>query len=211
MKTILWDWNGTLLDDIDCCIACVNVLLRKHALPSLDSVDAYREKFRFPIEDYYRACGFDFTKTPFDELAREYIALYQPASAFCALVPGALQALDAARAQGCRQIVLSASQKDNLLDQMRAYPLEGYFAEVLGIGDVFARSKVELAKRWREKPENRNAEVIVIGDSFHDFEVATAIGARCVLFAGGHQLVTDDWKTRCSVARTLPEAVALLG
>ncbi len=211
MKTILWDWNGTLLDDIDCCIGCINVLLRKHSIPTIDSVDEYRRKFRFPIQDYYRECGFDFTRTPFDELAREYIALYQPASGACGLVPGALQALDAAQANGYRQIVLSASQKNNLLEQMRVYPLEGYFTEVLGIGDVFARSKVELATRWREKAENRNAEVVMIGDSFHDWEVARAIGAQCVLFSGGHQLVTDDWKTRCAVVQTLPEAIATLG
>lgn len=211
MKTILWDWNGTLLDDVDLCVECVNTLLARHGLSAIESVAEYRKKFRFPVEDYYRDCGFDFSKTPFSELAREYIALYQDASLGCPLVADSLRALERAKARGFAQVILSASHRGNLLAQVATHPIGDYFAAILGIDDVYARSKVELARRWLETEGIPGSEVVVIGDSLHDFEVARAIGATPVLYANGHQLIGAEWRARCAVVETLPEAIDLLG
>lgn len=210
MKTILWDWNGTLLDDVALSVECFNALLARHGLSVVESIDEYRGRFRFPVEDYYRDCGFDLAKTPFSELAREYVALYQDASLRCPLVAGSISSLEDARARGFRQIILSASHRGNLLAQVAKHPIEGFFSAILGIDDVYARSKVDLARRWMEAEGISGDEVIVIGDSLHDYEVARTIGARPVLFANGHQRIADEWRARCEVVDTLPEAIALL-
>lgn len=73
---IIWDWNGTLLDDVARCMAVINAMLEKRGLPALASVDAYRSVFGFPVRDYYRRVGFDFGKEAFETLAAEYIELY---------------------------------------------------------------------------------------------------------------------------------------
>ncbi len=62
---IVWDWNGTLLNDVDLCFSCINRLLVSHDLKPLDTLSQYREVFTFPIEDYYKRVGFDFDKIPF--------------------------------------------------------------------------------------------------------------------------------------------------
>ena len=71
---IIWDWNGTLLDDVDYCRSIINTILIKNNLPQL-SFDRYREVFTFPVQDYYKEAGFDFNKVSF-EIINESIALY---------------------------------------------------------------------------------------------------------------------------------------
>ncbi|MBR7160424.1 MAG: hypothetical protein IKD20_05250 [Clostridia bacterium] len=58
-KCIIYDWNGTLLNDVDLCYDLLLVLLDKYGLPRI-SMDRYKEVFTFPIIDYYRAVGFNF-------------------------------------------------------------------------------------------------------------------------------------------------------
>ena len=210
MKTIIWDWNGTLLDDVAVCIECINALLRKNALPEFVDVEDYRRKFCFPVQDYYRKCGFDFEKTPFELLAREFIGLYRKASEGCALAPSALAALDEARKRGFRQILLSASKQDNLLRQVGAYPLGPYFSEILGIGHIYATSKADLAAEWMKMQSPEDRDVIMVGDSLHDYEVARSIGARCVLYTAGHQAIADEYRSGVAAVGDLRDAIALL-
>ena len=61
---IFWDWNGTLMDDVDFTHSCLNWMLETHGYPQRYDLAAYRELFGFPIEDYYRCAGFDFVRHP---------------------------------------------------------------------------------------------------------------------------------------------------
>ena len=73
---IFWDWNGTLLDDVDFTHGCLNWMLEVHGYPQRYDLAAYREIFGFPIEEYYIRAGFDFAKHPYPELAasrRDYL------------------------------------------------------------------------------------------------------------------------------------------
>ena len=116
-ELILWDWNGTLLDDVELCVDALNRLLEKHAYPQRYDRDQYRAIFGFPIEEYYVRAGFDFSRHSFAMLAEEYMDDYIPASAACPLAEGAIEALDAFRAEGLRQVILSASPVPTLTRQ----------------------------------------------------------------------------------------------
>ncbi len=59
VKQLIWDWNGTLLDDVRMCVNVMNVLLDKYALPEL-TCEKYKQVFDFPVKDYYANLGFDF-------------------------------------------------------------------------------------------------------------------------------------------------------
>ena len=72
-ELILWDWNGTLLDDVELCVDALNRLLVSFGYPQQYSLAEYREIFGFPIEDYYVRAGFDFSK---DSFARSGQAVY---------------------------------------------------------------------------------------------------------------------------------------
>ena len=65
---IFWDWNGTLMDDVDFTHGCLNWMLESHGYPQRYDLAQYRELFRFPIEDYYRLAGFDFSRHPYPML-----------------------------------------------------------------------------------------------------------------------------------------------
>ena len=187
LDLIFWDWNGTLLDDLDVCIGCLNTLLRDFGYPQQYDKEHYREIFTFPIQDYYIRAGFDFQKDPFPVLAEHYMKLYLPHAAACGLVPGARAALDAFRARQISQAVLSASPMENLRLQVGQQGVGDYFGELLGLGDIYAASKVELGVSYMRRTGIDPARALMLGDSVHDAEVARAMGISCILVAAGHQ------------------------
>ena len=186
MDHIVWDWNGTLFDDVRLCLDCINRLLQKHGLSPLETLEQYREVFGFPVADYYRRIGFDFDCVPFAALAEEYMADYQEKSAQCPLYPDVLQTLRRGRELGLGQIVLSARKKDYLMQQMEQCGVQDAFDSVWGIENIYATSKEELAHLLRESlpPADR---LWFVGDSLHDAHVAGAVQAGCVLVSTGHQ------------------------
>ena len=74
-KHIIWDWNGTLVDDVWLVVEIINKMLKKRHLPGIDS-KKYREMFDFPVTKYYLKLGFDFSKESFEKLAVEFISEY---------------------------------------------------------------------------------------------------------------------------------------
>ena len=146
--TVLWDWNGTLLDDAALCCELLNTMLARHGYAPVGSMEAYRQVFCFPIETYYCRAGFDFSRHPFAALADEYMRLYTPRSLGCPLQPDACAVLDALRAQGMRQVMLSASKRENLQQQVEHFGLRSRFDTLLGLSDIYAKSKTEVGLRW---------------------------------------------------------------
>ena len=184
---IFWDWNGTLLDDIDFTHGCLNWMLEVHGYPQRYDLAAYREIFGFPIEEYYIRAGFDFTKHPYPELAARFMEHYNAGVDACPPSAHAADTLAALSRRGWRQSVLSASRRDYLIEQVAARGLQGFFTELLGLADIYGVSKVQVGKAWLEQSGIDPAACVMIGDTQHDAEVAKALGTKCVLYTGGHQ------------------------
>lgn len=184
---VVWDWNGTLLDDLRCCVDVTNRMLAEFGLPVLDDVAAYQAVFRFPIVEYYADLGFDITPGGnFDAAARRYLELYGPAARSCGLHEGARETVGELHAGGVRQVVVSASEQNNLRAQLDLFDLDQWLDGAHGIEDIYAASKQSIAQRWLLSEHLDPADVLFVGDSEHDFEIADALGAHCVLFSGGH-------------------------
>ena len=75
-KHIVWDWNGTLLDDRWLCVESINRILKKRKMP-LTLEKTYKETFCFPVIKYYETLGFDFIKESFKDLSIEFIEYYK--------------------------------------------------------------------------------------------------------------------------------------
>lgn len=133
----LWDWNGTLVNDVALCSQLLNSQLQRHGHAPLGGVEEYRRVFRFPIEEYYKDAGFDFARCSYRQLAAEYMQLYPARLLECPLQPHARQVLAALAARGARQVVLSASEQAMLDEQLAHFGLMGYFEEVLGQSDFY--------------------------------------------------------------------------
>ena len=78
VKHVVWDWNGTLLDDIDVSMDALNTILKKAQLPLVLDKGEYRKYFQFPVIEYYKKVGFDFEKTPFPCLRRNICDIISP-------------------------------------------------------------------------------------------------------------------------------------
>lgn len=187
IKLVIWDWNGTLLNDVEVCYHTINELLCRHGYAPLTGLADYRSKFCFPIVQYYRNVGIDFDRTPFEPMAAEYMDIYHADSTQCPLQPESCETLAALQRAGLRQVLLSASLQSHLEMQTARYPLAGYFEKLLGIGDIYATSKALLARRFVEGCGVDPQQILFVGDSVHDHEVAADCGCRCVLYDGGHQ------------------------
>lgn len=182
---VIWDFNGTILNDVQVGIQCANRLLRAHELPEIPSVEAYREKFGFPIVDYYKRLGFDFDVLPYADLAVEWVAYYLECKKDAVVFEDVPSALKKLKEKGISQLILSATETCMLEGQVRDLGIREYFDTLLGLENIQAYSKEEIGKRWiGEHPE---ARPLMIGDTDHDSQVAAAMGIDCVLLTCGHQ------------------------
>jgi phosphoglycolate phosphatase len=184
--TIIWDWNGTLLNDLDLCIASINSLLKKRNLPLLND-QIYKNVFSFPVKNYYEAIGFDFSKEDFDVPAREFIALYNSGVENSPLHPDARMVLQFFKEQGARQLVLSAMKQSMLKKTLELKGILSFFEAAAGLNDHYAVSKVERGKQLIREFSIEPKNTWMIGDTDHDYEVARALGIKCILVSDGHQ------------------------
>lgn len=194
MKYILWDWNGTLFDDFEICRRTIDKLLENHGVKPLKTAEKYREVFQFPVTEFYKNAGLDFEKTPFEVLAKEYMDMYIPLSedkTQCKLNENAVFILQTLKERGFSQEILSASKIDTLKKQVESFGIEKYFDNIMGINDIYARSKAEIAREWKETRHIPAENIVFIGDSMHDLEIAEILGCRCLLFGGGHQYIPE--------------------
>lgn len=187
IKTILFDWNGTLLDDVCINMEATNFMLEKRGLKKMSSLEEYRNLFEFPVINYYRKLDFDFEKESFEELSAEFIDEYDRRFATCTLMNGAKELLQMLHQKKITCNILSASKQENLLHQIKMLNCETLFDEVIGISNIYAASKIETAQNWIKNSQKNPAEILMIGDSMHDFEVANAMGVQSILVACGHQ------------------------
>ena len=106
-RYLIWDWNGTLLDDVETCVDVMNGMLERRGLAPLKSVECYRGIFTFPVREYYKKAGLDPARESFEKLALEYISEYNRRALSCGLVPYAREILREAEAMGLSLIHIS--------------------------------------------------------------------------------------------------------
>lgn len=205
-RHLLWDWNGTLFDDTAACVAAINVLLAERALPVL-SIDDYRRRFGFPVKTFYLALGFQLEREDWDLLARRFHDLYldHPGKQ---VRPEARAALAWADDRGIPQSLLSACEQgilDALLDR---HALRRHFAQVCGSDNLHGQSKLEAGCALLPALGLPPDDVLLIGDTLHDHEVAQALGCRCLLIANGHQTAERLQSSGRAVLASLSELAA---
>ena len=202
---IIWDWNGTLLDDAAYCLDLTDRLLRIFHLPQMGNLEVYRERFGFPVIDYYERLGFD--RQIFPEVAVIWMDAYMKNEMTVPLHPDAAPVTDRIRDMGIRQVIISASKLENLLAQLETRPQFGCFDPPRGLGDIYAGSKKDIALKWMAESDAEPGHTLLVGDTLHDLEVANALGARCILVENGHQ---SRARLRAAGADTVENLTALL-
>ncbi len=184
-KHIIWDWNGTLLNDAWLFVDVMNTVLRRRNMPLLD-VEKYRQIFGFPVKDYYIKLGFDLDQEAFESSGMEFIREYEKRRYDAKLYDDTVPTLDRLSSNGISHSILSAQNQSTLDDLVDYYGIRKYMINISGLDNHYAHSKVDNGRAWMERLHFGPHEVLFVGDTNHDHEVAEAIGADCVLLASGH-------------------------
>lgn len=205
---IIWDFNGTLFDDLSVGFEAINRMLTKRGRPALPSVEYYQSIFGFPIKDYYRKAGFDFKDESYESMAEDYIRLYDRLAESCGLKEGLLPVLEQLKADGIPMYVLSACEQTLLTKYLEKIGVRSFFQGVYGTGDYLAPGKKDAALRLRA--ETGPGRDLLIGDTSYDGEMAELLGADALYVGWGHHGRERLEKLGLRVAGTPRELLELL-
>jgi phosphoglycolate phosphatase-like HAD superfamily hydrolase len=215
MRHIVWDWNGTLFDDLDIVVASVNVSLRSVGAPPIDA-DIYREVYQRPLHRFYEALlGRPVLPDEMAAIDRDFHDAYHALLDQARLTVDARGAVDLVARRGATQSVLSMWWHDRLVPAVRFFELEDRMLAVDGHRGAPGASKIDHLARHVEQlaalfpGRVERAGVVAIGDVTDDADAARAVGVGCVLYDGGSQPRAALEATGWPVAATLVEAVEL--
>ncbi len=209
-KHIVWDWNGTIIDDAWLCVEILNQSLRQRGMQVI-SLPEYGERFGFPVKAFYEQIGFDFSTETYEEVGREFIERYEKRRLECDLHRDVHQALKAFREAGATQSILSAYRQETLETLVDHFALTDYFTDLVGAPDYYACGKAEVGRRWLEKSGHDPNAMLMIGDTHHDYDVAQALGIDCILTPGGHSSLEKLEASGNPCVDSLPELLLRLG
>lgn len=204
IKAIIWDWNGTLLDDVAYSVNCINVLLRRRQMKTIDIV-GYRKIFTFPVKKYYTLLGFDFLKEKWADVALEFMTEYWRNMDTLNLYTDAEEVLKYCKSHNIRQFIISAMEHEKLKNLVSDHGIAHYFDAVRGISNHFADGKTHLGNSVLKENGLMPDEVLWIGDTYHDFEVAASLGIRTKFVACGHQDKSVLVSTGCALYSKLSD------
>ncbi len=185
INLIVWDWNGTIIDDVALCVDIINRLLEEHGLQRI-GLKTYRRLFRFPVREYYKSLGFDFDKVSFDVVGQEFINRYNQNLDKITLQPGARELLEALKKADKTQVLISARKQSQLLEDVERFGLSGYFDRIIGLDDDLARGKEHLVREFFQNTQTDPEAALFIGDTEHDCRIAKSLGAHYFMVSNGH-------------------------
>ena len=184
-KHIIWDWNGTLLNDTSLCTQILNESLRKRDIPEI-TVQQYKQKFLFPIKTFYESIGFDFDKEPFENSNNEFNAGFVDQFKSLALQPFAKDTIIKFSEKKITQTILSASRQDRLKEQVNFFDITQYLQHVVGTNNLYAHGKEYEGEELLLTLDIPAEETIIIGDTLLDSGVAKYLKIDCALVSNGH-------------------------
>lgn len=184
-KHIVWDWNGTIIDDVELSVCIFNEMCDTCGITGI-ALEDYQERFKIPVSDFYVSHGFDFSKFDFDKISNYYVEQYNNRRFTCSIHDGVEDVMQWLKSGGISQSILSAYEQNYLRECVQHFELEKYMENIFGLDNILAGSKEKLAKSLAERIGARRGEILMIGDTEHDKEAADAMGADCVFVAKGH-------------------------
>ncbi|MFI5493105.1 HAD family hydrolase [Actinoplanes sp. NPDC051859] len=204
---LVWDWNGTLLDDLTLVVSATNDTFAAVGGRSVEA-DEHRQRFRRPVSEFYaEILERAITDEEFEELDRIFHQAYRLGLTTIPLVADAEAAI---KSWSGTQSLLSMWFHDELIPAVESRGLSGVFARIDGRPtEVDGGFKAGHLARHLTELGVAGEQAVLIGDSIDDADAAASVGAKCVLYTGGF---TDPTRLRASglpVADTLLEAVSL--
>ena len=209
MIHVVWDWNGTLVEDLPIVVESVNAALDAIGEVSITE-DDYRAYFTRPVGQFYeRLLERSISADEWDTLDRVFHNQYRDALDRVPLAIDAMEAIDAVRARGWSQSILSMWWEDELLDVVARHGLVDRMALVQGnVNDPGGEKARHLLTHVSTLGLDVGS-VVMIGDSIDDAVAAGVVGAACVLYDGGSHHLDDLEDVGVPVSESLVGAVRI--
>lgn len=205
---ILWDWNGTLLDDVAISIDCVNILLESLNLQKTD-LEEYYEMMEIPMKKYYENLFLSRkTSLKYEVCTENFQKNYPKLIRNASLMPGSIEILEFFKENGAKQFIVSSFEKTRLNEYVKLFGISSFFEEISGDDDIHVGNKSARAIGLIEGIER--GKILYIGDSQADFITAEDVGCDCVLICKGHQSKSVLEKFGCPVIEDLSELKNLI-
>ena len=185
-KHIIFDWNGTLVDDTNIFVDVLNELLCRRKLNKIN-LQIYRDLFCFPIIDFYKKIGLDVSRDAFSQLKKEFVAEYKKRQYVAKLFPKSIDLLKSLLKNNISLSLLSASHQNTLDDLTKFYSIDGFFQHIVGVNNHIAIGKTQQGRQLLDNLAYRKSDLLLIGDTVLDYDVSRALGIDCVLISHGHQ------------------------
>ncbi|MFF1842544.1 HAD family hydrolase [Streptomyces sp. NPDC058232] len=207
---LVWDWNGTLLDDNTAVIGATNAAFAEVGMEPI-TLEQYREMYCIPIPRFYeRLMGRLPTEAEWERMDGIFHRYYMEQRVACGLTAGAEELLARWQLAGRSQSLLSMYVHEQLVPVVRGYGIERHFTRVDGRTGPSGGSKAQhmerhLAAMGGVSPDH----TVVIGDAVDDAVAAAHVGARAVLYTGGSHSRSSLEAAGVPVVDSLDEAVAL--
>lgn len=206
MKTYIFDYNGTILDDAAISLECENTMLEKRNLPGGYSLEQYRDIYSMPMEPYYRKLGYTFETESFSDVADEFTDLYTQKFERTGLCEGVRELLNKIREEGSYCVILSSCHDGILHEQCNRLGISSFFREIMGTDDYLGGSKFDIAENWMKRNAIHPEDCIYFGDTIADQETADHIGVKnVILVASGHQSFDRLYKVNHNTIHSLKE------
>lgn len=208
MKIIVWDFNGTLLNDVQASFDAFNELCVKYHIPIIETIEEYRHRFSFPVINLYEEQGFDISN--YDVLSIDYVEHFYQKIPTIPLHHDAYTVLNKTKELGYTNILISATQHSVLNQLVDYYALTPYFSLVLGTSNNDGNSKLDVVSSWFHRSTIQPQDIVFIGDSLHDATCADHINSSAILISHGHQSETVLKESNYTIASSLMDVLNYL-
>lgn len=206
---VIWDWNGTLLDDLDVVIEAANVGLVQFGVGPIDE-NLYRDHFTRPVRAFYDSLfGRPISDAEWETLNHVFHVEYMARADAAELSEDALEALDRVGTGPDAQSLLSMSPQEWLEAIVERKGVLHRFSLVSGLTGETGGLKARHMEEHIEGLGLNPAQTVVIGDTPDDATAARHAGARVVLYDGGSHHLPVLRQTDAPVAHSLVEAVEI--
>ncbi len=188
MKTIIWDYNGTILDDAGISVEIENLMLKERGYPYGYSLEDYKNLYSMPMEEYYKELGYTFENETFEDASTQFMGLYEQYFERCTLCEGVMEKLKEAKEKDYRNVILSSCEDRILHEQCNSLGITSYFEEIMGVDNLVGGSKIGIGRDWMIRNDINPKDCLFLGDTSADYETAGALGIKnIVLISNGHQ------------------------
>ena len=208
-KHIIFDWNGTLVDDASIFVDILNQLLVSRSLNTI-TLSEYKNVFCFPIKSFYKKLGIDISEKSFTQLEKEFVNEYNQRMFKPKLFNNVLTVLNSLKKEGFELSILSASNQKVLSKLIKYYSLTQYFDNVVGVNNYGANGKIESGQNLLKEINQTNDQIIMVGDTDYDYQVAKNLQIDCILIGNGHQSLNKLKSVTKEVVNSLEEIMNIV-